>query len=277
MSYICYNGIIQKAAQPVFTADNRGYRYGDGFFETIRVHLGRIPLQEFHRARIEQSLQLLQYEAPTEPIHAIFDHILQLCRINHCETDARVRLSFSNGAGGIFQPNTPMEYLIEATPFQSPHTGLNTKGLHIGICPVAKKTADAYSNLKSANCLIYRVAADFAIRNLWDDALVLNQQDHIIETTIANIFWIREGTLFTPPLASGCISGVMRASVLSNAPSAALQIVEKECSPEELLLADEVFITNALRGIQWVKQFAHKEYQNLVTSEIYRKLIEPLF
>lgn len=277
MPLICYNGEFLDASQPLFTADNRGYRYGDGFFETIRVHNGAIPLLDYHLARIEFSLALLQYSAPQKPLHGMVDDILKLCSANQCTTNARVRLSFTNGRGGVFQPAGEMDYLIEASPFPASKNGWNEAGLTIGLYPFMKKSGGPYSNLKSSNFLLNRVAADFAVKNGWDDALLLNQYDNIAETVIANIFWIKDGQVYTPPLSEGCVKGVLRSFLTDQLSSSGNSVKEIYCTPDSLKEADEIFLTNALRGIQWVGNFENRRYDNKITASIGREFLGKIF
>lgn len=277
MSLVCYNGKLISENQPLFTAKNRGYRYGDGFFETMRVVNGRFPLLDYHLQRIEFSFQLLQYQPPATKVTKIIEQALELCAENNCMKNARVRLSFSNGNGPVFHPNTEMDYLIEASPLDESYNKLNEKGLATGISSLAKKSCDDYANLKSANFLPYRIAADFASKNNWNDAFVLNQYENIIETTIANIFWIKDELIFTPPLSEGCVKGTMRSYLLNTSKGSDFQIIEKKCTPDDLHRAEEIFVTNAVSGLRWVQQFEGKQYSNPIAKKIYGLLVAPLW
>lgn len=273
MLKICFNGAFINADQPVLRADNRGYRYGDGFFETMKVKSGRIALQQYHINRIQSSCQLLQYQLPDALLDVIFKEVFQLCHLNNCADLATVRLSFSNGYGSVFDVNTAMNYIIEAFPLASNLNSLNVAGLTVGICPLVKKSCDEYANLKSANFLPYRVAADFAKRNQWHDAFVLNQNNNTIESTIANLFWIKKDKLFTPPLTEGCVQGVMRAYLIDKMQRNVNPIEETFCTEKILKNADEVFLTNAVSGIRWIRFFNEKEYSKDIVQKIYTQFI----
>ena len=90
----------------------------------------------------------------------------------------------------------------------------NENGLIIDIFPDARKSVDIFSNLKSANYLPYVMAAIWAKENKLNDALILNQHDRICDSTIANVFWVKDNKIFTPPLNEGCVAGVMRRKIL---------------------------------------------------------------
>lgn len=273
MNHICFNGKIIDASEPVFTSTNRGYRYGDGFFETMRVANRTIPLLTYHIKRIQYSLQLLGYTEPVHSLAEIVDQIFELCEKNKCSHSARVRLSFSNGNGSVFDANQNMDYLIEAVELNSGYNTLNENGLTTGLCHSVKKSCDSYANLKSANYLFSRVAAEFAKEKSWDDALILNQHNHICETTVTNIFWIKNNEIFTPPLSEGCVKGVMRAYLINTIGN----VAEKICTLEDLKNADEIFLTNAVTGIRWVWKFENTTYHHKKTSTLYKELISPLF
>src|SRR5207249_2147893 len=99
--------------------------------------------------------------------------------------------------------------------------------------------------------------------------LLLNVHDRICDATIANVFWIKNGTIYTPPLSEGCVAGVTRRYILEKIQSARHKIQEKVCEIIDLENADEIFLTNAIQGIRWVKQFRDKTYSNIQTRGIY--------
>jgi len=272
LSLINYSGKIVEANIPIFTGANRGYRYGDGFFETIRVSNGKIRLQNLHVKRVERSIATLQYIHPQNSINSIFQQAIELCYSNNFEVSAKVRLSFFNGNGSAFDENVPLQYLIEAYPLSETANHLNAEGITIGICADVTKSCDTYANLKSSNYLFSRMGIEFARVNSWDDALILNQFGNICESTIANIFWLAQDTIHTPPLSEGCVQGVMREYLMSE-----ISVTEKTCTAEDLLQADEIFLTNATSGLRWVKNLAGRELSKKVSEKIYVNLVAPLW
>lgn len=257
MRYVCFNGIFSAAGQPVIHAANRSYRYGDGFFETLRVHRSAIPLWKYHRDRILKSIAQLGYTFAPPP-EELFNNILQLCILNNCAGSARVRLSFSNGDGSLFD-DTPLYYLIEAAAFPPPATG---NGLLLGWYTGLQKDVHAFSALKLASSFIYSRAAQTCRLRGWDDCIIENTRQQAIETAISNLFWIKDGQLFTPPLTDGCVAGVFRAYLLDAGPPVDIQ----SCLPGTLENADEVFLTNALRTIRKVRQIGTTHYRTTRTE-----------
>lgn len=268
---LCFNGIFSAADLPVIPAANKAYRYGDGFFETLRVHHSAIPLWSFHRNRILKSMDLLNYSfSAGVSVSLLHDQIIELCTRNRCGQSARVRLSFSNGNGGIFD-RSAMNYLIEAGPL-APVNASET-GLIIGQYHEMQKDIHRFSGLKLANALLYSRAAQFCTQQGWDDCLIQNNRHRVIESCISNLFWIRGKQLFTPPVAEGCVEGVFRSYLLAAQPG----IREEACTVESLKAADELFLTNALRGIRSVVQFEDRTYTGHQTAALFRQHSPLLF
>jgi branched-chain amino acid aminotransferase len=134
------------------------------------------------------------------------------------------------------------------------------------------KACSTLSNLKSGNALIYVLASQYAVANNLDDALIINQHGRIIEATSSNLFWIKNGIISTPPLTEGPIAGIMREVVINLAQKQGLLVQEKELTIDELLIADECFLTNALNGITIVNKIRGKQMELEITSLLQRDI-----
>lgn len=269
--FVNYNGKFLAEEGGFISAADHNYRYGDGLFETMKVADGKILCRQQHFERLFEGIKTLKFTVPiffTE--QKIADEISQLCKKNHCETSGRVRLSVSRGRGGLYDCDNKFSYLIECWPLESP--GLNENGLIVDVFPDARKSIDAFSNLKSANYLPYIMAAVWAKENKLNDALILNCHDRICDATIANAFWVKNEKIFTPPLTEGCVAGVMRKSILD------LGFSMEEILTESILLeADEVFLTNVTKGLRWVKQFRNKTYSNRIASKVFAAINQTIW
>lgn len=269
VNYINLNGKIQPGDQPALLVSNRGYRYGDGLFETMKVINEKIRLESYHFERLFSGLLLLQFEIPKlfTPVK-LTEEILDLCKKNECEQRARVRLSVSRGHGGLYDEDRNLQYVIECWPLDETVNKLNENGLVIDIYPEARKSCDVFSNLKSANFLPYSMAALYAKENKLNDCLLLNTNATIADSTIANVFIIKDGIITTPALSEGCVNGVMRRHLLERvkAEGPVFKVEESIITIDDLLHAEEVFLTNAIKGIRWVKQFRDTTYGNTISS-----------
>ncbi len=248
---------------------NRGFRYGDGLFETIKVSAGKILLEEFHFDRLFMGLGLMRMNGPStlpQDRPALASALLDLCSRNNCPDLARVRLAvFRNSRGGA-------DYLAEASPLSEKDVQWNEEGWTIDIYPYARKSADAFANLKTANYLPYVMAELFAREKGLDDALVLNGDNHICDSSKANIFLIKGDEIFTPALHQGCVSGVMRRFLIHELKEMGYHVKQQEVSEEDLRHAEEVFLTNAIRGIRWVRSFRDVSYGNSKVLSVWERV-----
>ncbi len=277
MNSVCFNGKLLSADEPVLMAANRGYRYGDGLFETMKVQQGSILLSDYHFERLFAGIAVLRFEMPRLFLRQrTEDEIRNLCKKNKCEDLGRVRLSVFRGNGGLYDEEKALQYLIECWPLNESVTKLNENGLVIDVYPEAEKSCDKFSNLKSANFLPYSMAALYAKEKKVNDSLVLNSTGSIADSTIANLFIIKNGIIVTPGLDEGCVNGVMRRHLLKEMQSTGYDIREIAVSVNDLVNADEVFLTNAINGIRWVRQFRNTLYTNLKTTEIYNRFIKTI-
>jgi branched-chain amino acid aminotransferase len=278
MNSICLNGKILSAAEPILMADNRSYRYGDGLFETMKMINGKIILEKYHFERLFSGIKLMKFRVPSLfKAGKLRKEILNTCKRNKCDDLARIRLSVFRGNGGLYNENRNLQYLIEAWPADNLVNQVNKNGLVIDIFPDMQKTCDVFSNLKSANFLPYVMAVQYAKQNKLNDCLVNNVKGHIADATIANIFLVKNNLIITPALGEGCVSGVMRRYLIEKLQAANFELREGVVTKNDLETFDEVFFTNAMYGIRWVKRFRDKTYANAQTLKIYKDFIDPLY
>jgi branched-chain amino acid aminotransferase len=154
--------------------------------------------------------------------------------------------------------------------------GWNEEGLVIGIFPDGRKSCDHFSRVKSNNFLLYAQAAIYAREQGVSDCLVLNSHGRIADSTIANVFYIRDGVIYTPPLSEGGVAGVMRRYLLEVLPEAGYTVYEQPVSVEDLADADELLLTNAVRGISWVRSLRGVSYTSRLGAGFYKQWIEEL-
>ncbi len=275
--YLLFNGKFFPNDSPLLQADNRGFRYGDGLFETMRWSNGRVLLEKYHTERLFNGLGLLQFDIPALFTPAsIIAQVKSLCEKNK-HPSARVRLTVFRGNGGLYDPENHFpNTIIQSWPLPDDHYTLNENGLVLGIYPNARKSADSFSHLKSNNYLPYYMAALFAKQQRWNDAFVLNNNGCICDATIANVFLVKNKKISTPALSEGGVSGVMRRYLLESLPAAGYTIEETKITKDDILAADELFLSNAIRGIQWVQRVEEKSFNNRECINIYNSLLKKM-
>ena len=273
--YVSINGKIQNAEQAAIAIDNRTFRYGIGLFETLLAINNEVQQLTFHWNRLQQGLQLLGFQTPSFFNEASLLIAIQgILNKNKHNKYARIRIQFFANAGGILetQQNT-CNYLIETSAIDASICELNENGLLVGIHTLYKKEMDPLSAYKINGRICYAMAAQEAKEKKWNDALVLNSQGNIIESSISNIFWIKDKTVYTPPVSEGCIAGIRRANWISTLKEKGIPVIEMPLSKEMLLEADEVFLTNSIRKIRWVYAIENKIYENTFIRKQILKLI----
>ena len=238
----------------------------------------RILLSDYHFERLISGAGSLRFDLPAFfGAHQLNDQVLSLCKKNGHGRLARVRLVVFRGSGGLYDaadhfPN----YIIESWPLPAGGGELNSNGLFIDIFPDGRKSCDLYSNIKTNNFLLYAQAALHAKANGLNDCLVLNSRERIADSTIANLFYCKEHSIFTPPLSEGCVAGVMRRYLLERLPGAGFTVEERVTTPGDLEGAEEIFLTNAIRGLSWVQGFRKAKFGHETSRSVYDTLIKTL-
>ena len=238
------NGTYVEEKTPVVRADNRAFRYGDGLFETMKVVVGSIRLKELHFERLFNGMETLQIELQGFVSADMFEEqIMKTLLKNRISGPARVRLTVFRGDGGLYEfNNTSAGYVIQVWPISSSSMIMNSNGLKVGLYEGGKKSIDGLANIKSNNYLVYAMGAIHAKRHQNNDCIILNTKDRVCDSTIANVFYIKGGTIFTPPLSEGCVAGVMRNHLLSQLPSQGYTVNEKETTVEDLGMQMRCFL-----------------------------------
>ena len=232
---IWLNGNIVSNTETVSVFD-RGLLYGDGLYETIRVRNGNAIRFDLHLERLTAGLQVLNIPVPRFDLHAAVTDILKAGGL----ADARVRITVTRGLSvGKSEPT------VIATAVPLPSNGLEPTRMVIS--SYRRDEASPLTRVKTLNCLASVMASmEASIKNA-DDALLLNTRGLVAEATSANIFLVQGSRLLTPSLAQGCLPGIVRRAVLELAPRMDVQPVECEVGLADLLQADELFLTSAIK------------------------------
>lgn len=273
MDFFNFNGKLYPEDAPVIGTDNRGLKYGDGLFETLSYRKNKFILLDAHLQRLWDGMKLLQFEIP--PFFTkdyVFTQLQTLVNKNK-HTSARVRLTILRGDGGLFDPvNLYPNYIIQTYPLNNvPHI-LNTNGLQLCIFRDAQKICDLYSNIKHNNYLPYLMGAMHAKINKCNDAIILNQHFRVCDSSIANIFLVKNKIIYTPALTEGCVNGIMRQFLIKQLPILKYEVVETEITEDELMEADEIFLTNSIYNIRWVASVHNRNFDNHFTQQLFSLL-----
>lgn len=278
-NFIFYNGTISKAGRPLIQPDNRSFRYGDGFFETIRLVNGKIPLASLHFERLFASLELMRFQRPVYFTPAYLEEQIRLlAKKNYHHRLARVRVTIFRGDGGLYEVENHFPHHIIQTWDLSPTSHqLNENGLVVGVYEEAKKVCDTFSQVKSNNYLPYVMGALWAKKMKWNDAILLNPYGRVADATIANVFVVKDGMVKTPALSEGPVAGVMRRYLIQEMQKENMPLEEGRLEAEDILQAQELFLTNGINGIRWVKQLGENGYTNQLSKLLHKQFVAGLF
>ncbi len=272
--YINFNGFLYKEDEKVFSVNNRAFKYGDALFETIRIINGKPCFLDDHFKRLKKGMQVLKMHSGTISFNDLKDQIVRLIEKNHIKKGGRVRLTVFRSADGLYTPegDEGKSYVIEASPLNEDAYILNEKGISIDIYSEIKRRRDVLSQIKTTNNIPHVLTGIYKRENNLDDCIVLNDQDRIVETISSNIFLYKNNNIYTPSLDEGCMDGVMRRQVLKVAKELNINVFEGMVNGSMLLQADELFLTNAIKGIEWVAGYREKRYFNKATKGILDEL-----
>jgi branched-chain amino acid aminotransferase len=270
-----FNGNLIEGDTFATALNNRGLNYGDSIFESMRFAFGRINFWEDHYFRFMASMRLVRMEIPLSfSPEYLEEQVRKTLKANKLESGAaRVRLQAIRKSGGLYAPQSnDVDLLITVAPLADQAYTLNEKGLNIDLYKDFYLQKSMLSNLKTGSSLFYVVASVFKQENGFDECLLLNDAKELVEAISANVFLVKDKTVYTPPLSSGCLKGVMRKQVLTLLPKMEYTVVEEPINPFELQRVDEVFLTNASKGIQWVGQYRKKSYTHALADALVKKL-----
>ncbi|SDL94714.1 branched-chain amino acid aminotransferase [Daejeonella rubra] len=272
--FINFNGNILPSDQQIFSVNNRGFRYGDGLFESMRYMNGVLKFPDLHIDRVQKGMKVLKLDNSSY-IDSWFlrEKVDELARRNKTGPDARFRLTVFRDTEGLYSPvSNKMAYVLESQKMEDNQYTFNKKGLIIDVYDELTKPVNILANLKTCNSLVYVLAGIFKNQNALDEVMILNQHGFLCESMSSNVFVVYDRKLYTPSLNEGCIGGVMRQVVMRLAKENGIELIEAQVNPDILNEADEVFITNAARGIQWVMGYNNKRYFNEVSKFLSEKL-----
>jgi len=273
MVFINFNGEILPADTKLVTSKNRAFRYGDGLFESMRLMKGQLKFPELHADRLQRGMKALKIDGYSQ-MDAWFlkEKTADLARRNKAK-HGRLRLTVYRDAEGLYTPSqNKMAYCLELQPMDEPRYFLNDKGLIMDIYTELPKPTNYLSNIKTCNSLLYVMAGIYKTQNKLDDVFLLNQNGFLCEAGSSNIFIWYQKHLYTPALSEGCVEGVMRQVIIDIAKKNNIPVTEAQINPEILYEADEVFLTNASRGIQSVIGFGVRRYFNGMSKILMEEL-----
>lgn len=268
--YYIENGELFAAAEKDWPSKAESLRARYGLYETMLLRKGKLELADKHWQRLWKGMQVLGFERPETYTVAFFEAAIDdLSGCNEASSLARVRLQiYAEGGEAPYKPG----YVLEVVAIDPAMSTWKEEGLRVGILEAFQKPMIPASNCKISHSIHIPLALEAMQREGWDDVLLLNTEGRIIESAIANLFWLEEGQLYTPPLSEACLEGTLREHLLEVLAQRGIRVVAQSLSRERLAAADELFLTNGIRFIRWVAQCGDKHFDNRFSRELYKSL-----
>ncbi|APY09425.1 aminotransferase class IV [Winogradskyella sp. J14-2] len=263
-----FNGNLIDPDNALFTSENRGYKYGDALFETLKVVNGKIFFWEDHYFRLMASMRIMRMDIPMNfTMEFLEAEILKTIEASNLHnTSARVRLNVDRGEGGRYLPSeaSKVNFNITAETFEEAfYIVKDNQSYEVDLYKDFFVAPGLLSGLKNNNKAIQIMGSIYAKENDLENCLVLNTNKSVIEALNGNLFLVKGDKVKTPPLEDGCLKGIMRKQILEIlSKDVNLFVEEASISPFELQKADELFITNVIKGIVPIKKYRKKTYSN---------------
>lgn len=242
----------------------RAYLYGDLVFETILIEHGKPVFITHHFNRLKNACNQLYFETDWLQFDAFSHEIQSICTSLLADRLYRLRYTVFRKAHGLYTPDSnETKHQIE---FQEIEPIIPNEHSRLGVFSEHQKACTPLSNIKSGNALVSVLAGLYAQRNQLDDVIVLNNFGRIAETIASNVFFIKNGRLFTPALSEGCVAGVYREVFIEQLFKRGIEIETGAYTLDFLSDVDEIFTTNCIRGIQSYNSFEGKTLQHVLTG-----------
>ncbi|RLJ68620.1 branched-chain amino acid aminotransferase [Lacinutrix venerupis] len=260
----------------ILTPENRGYSYGDALFETIKVSHGKILFLEDHYFRLMASMRIMRMEIPMNYTMEFFEtEILKTIEKNELiNNSCRVKIQVHRNFGGLYLPtNKEVSFIISAKKINNDFYLLNEEKHEVDLFKDFYVAPGLLSTLKTNSKSINVIGSIYAKENDLDNCLLLNTNKNVVEALNGNLFLVKGNTIKTPPIADGCLKGIMRQQIINIIELLPdYNLDESSISPFELQKADELFTTNVIQGIQPITKYRKKTFTNNVSKLLLQKI-----
>jgi branched-chain amino acid aminotransferase len=248
---IYIDGKFYSEANAKVSVFDHGLLYGDGIFEGIRFYNGRVFRLDEHLQRLWDSARSICLEIPVT-MQDMTEAVLETIRQNRLR-DGYIRLLVTRGIGNLglnpTQCKAPSVIIIAAT-IALYHEDFYQKGLTIVTCATRRSNPAALNpavkSLNYLNNVMARIEANLAGA---DEALMLNDAGNVAECTADNVFVVKQGQIFTPPVTAGALRGITRSVVFEIAAELGVKVRETDITRHDVFVADECFLTGTAAEI----------------------------
>jgi 4-amino-4-deoxychorismate lyase len=270
-SRIILNSSLVEATGARIEAITSATLYGRGVFTTLAVHGAQPFLWPEHWDRLTAHAARIGVDFGKLEEETVRASLLRLVEANELR-DGRARITLlSNASSGTWQFDTPDAHQTNLLIMTgAAHRSAFEEGLAITLSPYRVNTHSPLAGIKSVNYLEQILGREEARARDFDEAVRLNERGEVVSATMANIFWVKDGTLHTPALGTGALAGTTRAHIIMLAAELSMPVIEGVYDLSHLSDADEIFLTSAGLGVGIVTTFDFHRYTVPVGSLVLR-------
>ncbi|MHC4759251.1 MAG: aminotransferase class IV [Planctomycetota bacterium] len=263
--------LVDKDKALVSVSDS-GFLYGAGLFETMRSYNGMVFLLGDHLDRLFLSAGVLGIETKYDK-NFIADAVYKLLEANEL-TDARLRLTLTGGPLSQNENERESTLLITATQLQPYPQQYYQNGVLVVLCPYRQNTTDPAYGHKTTSYFSRMLALRLAHQKRAAEALWFTETGYLAEGCISNIFLVKDSTLFTPRTGTPILPGIARKTLLKISAEKSFKLQEKNLSIDDLLEADEIFLTNTIMQVLPVTAVEKHTVGDGKLGEVTKKLMK---
>ncbi|MBN2593796.1 MAG: aminotransferase class IV [Sedimentisphaerales bacterium] len=281
MEQVFLNDKLVDINKACISVTDSGFLYGAGLFETMRSHNGVVFALKDHLDRLFASADVLSINNPYNKEY-ITEAIAKLLHANKL-TDARLRLTLTNGPMSELEEQHKSTLLITAAELRSYPPEYYKKGVMVVLCPFKQNPIDPASGRKTTSYFSRMIALNLAHQKRAAEAIWFTLDNRLAEGCISNVFLVKDSELFTPPTNTPVLPGVARKAVCQIALQNSIKLTEKDLTIDDLLGADEIFLTNVIMQVMPITKVEkhtvgdsqvgpitkklHKSFEKLVKEE----------
>jgi aminodeoxychorismate lyase len=272
---IYLNKVMLEATKARVAPVSSAMLYGRGVFTTVAIYNGKPFLWPEHWKRLKDHAQRLKVDCSGANERNVGDAVRKLVAVNQVR-NGRVRVILLARSGRDVwnaknDDNRKTDLLIMTSDAQK----ISPAGMSLAVSPFRYNTFSPLVGIKSLNYLEQVLSWEEAQAREFDEAVMLNERGEIVSATMANIFWVKDGTVHTPALSTGALAGVTRDAVIELASKQFIPVIEGVYELGDLTEADEIFLTSASLAVALVTTFDFRQY-SVATAKVSFRLSSAL-
>jgi len=272
MEKVFLNDKLTDINKACISVKDSGFLYGSGLFETMRCNNGVVFCLDDHLDRLFASAASLSISNTYEQRY-IVDAVYKVLKANEL-TDARLRLTLTSGPMSASEDKNKSTLLITATDLQSYPLEYYQKGVLVVLCPFRQNVTEPIFGHKTTSYFSRMLALQMAHQKKAAEALWFTTTNLLAEGCISNVFLVKDSIIYAPLLATPVLAGIARKAVCKIAADNSVKLIEKDLGIDELLAADEIFLTNVIMKIMPVNSVEKHTVSNGKVGPVTKKMLK---